>query len=167
MSGGQKQRLCIARAILKNPKILLLDEATSALDRANELSIQKTLDKVSIGRTTIVVAHRLTTVMNSDKIIVLDYRKIAEVGTHDELIRLGGRYEALAKNQMQGEIDAAFVTIENFLNEDALTPKEKRVTYIRLFDAVQILRADAEKHGKTIEIYFYARYSELKGARLL
>ncbi len=64
MSGGQKQRLCIARAILKNPKILLLDEATSALDRANELSIQKTLDQVSQGRTTIVVAHRLTTVMN-------------------------------------------------------------------------------------------------------
>jgi ABC-type multidrug transport system ATPase subunit len=122
---------------------------------------------VSIGRTTIVVAHRLTTVMNSDKIIVLYYGKIAEVGTHDELIRLGGRYEALAKNQMQGEIDAAFVTIENFLNEDALTPKEKKITYIRLFDSVQILRSDAEKHGKTIEDYFYARFSELKGKRLL
>jgi ATP-binding cassette, subfamily B (MDR/TAP), member 1 len=86
LSGGQKQRICIARAILKNPKILLLDEATSALDRANEISIQQTLDKVSEGRTTICVAHRLTSVQNSDKIIVLDKGVVVGEGKHSDLI---------------------------------------------------------------------------------
>lgn len=78
LSGGQKQRLAIARAILKNPPILLLDEATSALDRKNELEIQETLDKVAEGRTTIVIAHRLTTVQNADKILVFDQGVIVE-----------------------------------------------------------------------------------------
>lgn len=114
-SGGQKQRICIARAILKNPKILLLDEATSALDRANEMSIQKTLDNVSKGRTTICVAHRLTTVQNSDKIIVLDRGVIAEEGKHGELIKKGGKYEALAKNQLQGELEESLNQITQFI----------------------------------------------------
>ena len=120
LSGGQKQRICIARAILKNPPILLLDEATSALDRTNEAMIQKTLDKVSKGRTTIVIAHRLTTVQNSDKIIVIDSGMLAEEGTHSELIRKGGKYEALAKNQVKGEVEQALHTIQQFLSQQEI-----------------------------------------------
>lgn len=105
ISGGQKQRICIARAILKNPQILLLDEATSALDRKNEAMIQKTLDEISKGRTTIVIAHRLTTVKNSDRIIVLDQGQLVEEGTYDQLINARGKFEALAKNQIQKEAE--------------------------------------------------------------
>mgnify|MGYP001168878507 CR=1 FL=1 len=92
LSGGQKQRIAIARAILKNPNILLLDEATSALDRKNEIEIQKTLDEISQNRTTIVIAHKLSTIRNSDVIIVFDGGHIVELGTHDELIKKKGNF---------------------------------------------------------------------------
>ncbi|KAL4503074.1 hypothetical protein ABPG72_014303 [Tetrahymena utriculariae] len=98
-SGGQKQRISIARAILKNPKILLLDEATSALDRKNEAQIQSTLDSVSKGLTTIVVAHRLSTIQNSDQIIVLDKGVIVERGTHDDLLKNNGAYFKFVEKQ--------------------------------------------------------------------
>jgi len=101
LSGGQKQRLAIARAILKNPAILLLDEATSALDRKNELEIQKTLDEIAKGRTTITIAHRLTTVQNADKIVVFDQGQIVEQGSHEELVNKKGRYYHLQKLQIQ------------------------------------------------------------------
>lgn len=95
LSGGQKQRISIARVFLKNPAILILDEATSALDNVTEYEIQKALEELSKDRTTIVVAHRLSTVKNSDEIVVLTDKGIEERGTHEELIKLGGVYSNL------------------------------------------------------------------------
>lgn len=99
LSGGQKQRLAIARIFLKNPKILILDEATSALDTITEERIQRSFDELTKGRTTLVIAHRLATVRNADRIIVIDGGRIIEEGTHHELIRAGGEYARLHKTQ--------------------------------------------------------------------
>ncbi|MBR3874238.1 MAG: ABC transporter ATP-binding protein [Clostridia bacterium] len=99
LSGGQKQRLSIARVFLKNPPILILDEATSALDNTTEILIQQALDDLCHGRTTLVVAHRLSTIKNADEIAVVADGKITEQGTHDELIALGGTYKELYEMQ--------------------------------------------------------------------
>lgn len=99
LSGGQKQRITIARAILKDPKILLLDEATSSLDTESEQKVQKALEKLMHGRTTIVIAHRLSTVQISQKIIVLNKGIIEQIGTHDELMKQGGIYTELYNMQ--------------------------------------------------------------------
>ncbi|BBI34197.1 ABC transporter ATP-binding protein [Cohnella abietis] len=101
LSGGQKQRMSIARMFLKNPPILILDEATSALDTETEAAIQKSLAELSIGRTTLVIAHRLTTIKNADRIIVVDESGIAEEGGHQELIASGGIYSRLHQAQYQ------------------------------------------------------------------
>ncbi|WP_072330902.1 MULTISPECIES: ABC transporter ATP-binding protein [unclassified Paenibacillus] len=95
LSGGQKQRLSIARMFLKNPPILILDEATSALDTETEAAIQKSLAELAIGRTTLVIAHRLTTIRNADRIVVVNEQGIAEQGSHQELMALGGIYSRL------------------------------------------------------------------------
>jgi ATP-binding cassette subfamily B protein len=99
LSGGQKQRISIARAILKNPPILLLDEATSALDAESEREVQMALDAVLPGRTSLTIAHRLSTVMQADRIIVLEDGAVIEQGTHDKLLTQGGLYARLAKLQ--------------------------------------------------------------------
>lgn len=103
LSGGQKQRLSIARVFLKNPAILILDEATSALDNTTEILIQKSLDELCKGRTTLVVAHRLSTVKNADEIAVISEGNIIEQGTHNELIALNGMYQKLYSLQFREE----------------------------------------------------------------
>ncbi len=99
LSGGQKQRISIARIFLKNPPILILDEATSALDSATEAKITQAFDKLSTGRTTLVIAHRLSTVRNADNIIVVDKKHIIEQGTHEQLLNADGEYAQLCKAQ--------------------------------------------------------------------
>lgn len=102
VSGGQKQRIAIARALLKDPKILLLDEATSALDTQSERVVQEALDRVMVGRTTIVVAHRLSTVRHANKIVVVDEGRVVEEGTHEQLVARKGLYAELVSKQMSG-----------------------------------------------------------------
>jgi subfamily B ATP-binding cassette protein MsbA len=100
LSGGQRQRISIARAILRNAPVLLLDEATSALDSSSEKQIQKALDKLTAGRTTIVVAHRLSTVQNADMLIVMDQGRIVETGKHNQLVKKNGLYARLCALQL-------------------------------------------------------------------
>ena len=104
-SGGEKQRIAIARTILRNPPILVLDEATSALDTQTERAVQAALERLAEGRTVIAIAHRLSTVRDADQIVVLDRGRIVERGTHDELLSLGGRYASLvARDADVGEV---------------------------------------------------------------
>jgi ATP-binding cassette subfamily B protein len=99
LSGGQRQRLAIARALVRDPRVLLLDEATSALDSESEALVQSALARLMRGRTTFVVAHRLSTIRTADRLAVLDRGRLVEMGTHDELLRSGGRYAGLYSAQ--------------------------------------------------------------------
>ncbi|MCK4596752.1 ATP-binding cassette domain-containing protein, partial [bacterium] len=101
LSGGQRQRIAIARALLKDPKILILDEATSALDSESEISVQQALERLMKDRTTLVIAHRLSTVQNADRIVVLEKGTVVQEGSHEDLIRQEGVYKKLYKLQFQ------------------------------------------------------------------
>jgi len=102
LSGGQRQRIAIARALLRDSPLLLLDEATSALDAESERLVQRALETLMAGRTTVVIAHRLATVRKADRIIVMDKGRIVEEGTHDVLAARGGLYARLARLQFEG-----------------------------------------------------------------
>jgi ATP-binding cassette subfamily B multidrug efflux pump len=109
LSGGQRQRVALARVILKDAPILVLDEATSSLDSEVELAIQEQLLELMEGKTVIAIAHRLSTIARMDRLVVLDEGRIAESGTHEELLRLGGHYEKLWRHQSGG-----FITDDSF-----------------------------------------------------
>ena len=102
LSGGEKQRVAIARTLLKNPPILIFDEATSALDSANERAIQAELKSVAQGKTALVIAHRLSTVVDAHRIVVMDHGRVVEQGSHAELLVLGGRYARMWQLQQSG-----------------------------------------------------------------
>jgi ATP-binding cassette subfamily B protein len=104
LSVGERQRVTVARALVKNPPIIILDEATSSLDAESEAMVQEALERLMKGRTTFVIAHRLSTVVNADRIIVLMDGRVAESGSHRELMKLGGYYASLVKRQTRGLI---------------------------------------------------------------
>jgi subfamily B ATP-binding cassette protein MsbA len=123
LSGGQKQRLAITRAFLRNPRILILDEATSALDSESERLIQAALNKLMIGRTTLIIAHRLSTIMHADKIVTMQDGRIVEIGTHTELLERQGLYYHLYKAQFEHAI-----SMQENIAETGAAPNDEPAT---------------------------------------
>uniref|UniRef100_A0A914V6J4 Uncharacterized protein n=1 Tax=Plectus sambesii TaxID=2011161 RepID=A0A914V6J4_9BILA len=152
LSGGQKQRIAIARAIIRNPAILILDEATSALDAQNEAIVREALEKVSQMRTTLVIAHRLSTVRNAHKIIAIRDGTVAEIGTHDELMKLNGLYKDLVESQLFENEIAPIEEVEgDSIDEPPLLMNEQATGTSAMIgkDIVKVLTEDLRAEGAT------------------
>jgi ATP-binding cassette, subfamily B (MDR/TAP), member 1 len=144
LSGGQKQRLAIARSIISNPRILLLDEATSALDTKSEKIVQQALENVSATRTTLVIAHKLSTVRKADKIIVMSQGVAIEEGSHDELVARDGAYSRLVKAQDLGGSTSHEEETEQEVIDKVLTKQVSKV------DTAGIEASDSDEKAKTV-----------------
>ena len=128
LSGGQKQRIAIARALIRSPKLLLLDEATSALDTESEAVVQAALDRLHSGRTTLVIAHRLSTVRNADLIVAIEDGQVKEQGSHSELMAMGGLYSSLVERQMAGKEETLAIEEPSSTKESSKGGLEKQVS---------------------------------------
>ncbi|MBW4636251.1 MAG: ATP-binding cassette domain-containing protein [Iphinoe sp. HA4291-MV1] len=140
LSGGQRQRLAIARALLQDPEILILDEATSALDTVSERLVQSALENLSRDRTTLVIAHRLSTVQKADQIAVLDQGSVVEVGTHEELLQKGGYYSRLYAMQFADKAETATKCQQSFIRISG----EMRTPLNSMIDSLRLLLDDRE-----------------------
>lgn len=164
LSGGQKQRIALARALIKDPRILLLDEPTSALDPQSEAIVQQAIDKISKGRTTIVIAHRLATVRNADTIVVLDQGSVVETGNHHQLMDRVGPYYSLVKlaseavskstpNETKTQKLTEFSTYDKSAYEASRSPLEARSRYLNSMEEVNQVEVQRPRQFKISEIW--------------
>ncbi|CAF5013927.1 unnamed protein product, partial [Rotaria sp. Silwood1] len=152
LSGGEKQRIALARALVKQPTFLLLDEATSALDNISEKIVQEALERACEGRTTIVIAHRLTTIQNADQIYVLDNGSVIEQGTHETLMaKEGGKYQAMVKRQ---QIERIHDDQDDQMSIEKAREDDKQSTFERSRLLSDIQTVDMNKVQKTTVISY-------------